>query len=134
MSQAASAPADRRQHPRSPAAFAFWYEAPNEVPCAGWMMNLSEGGAAFLVEPGNQPALGSELTLTEMPTESALVRRGAPRLPRLAHVLRVEPSETGTHRVAVRFAAPMPARPRSRQVASIGAALHEAAAPAQVCA
>jgi hypothetical protein len=95
---------DRRQHARTPRAFAFWIQPAHDVPrTSAWMLNTSAGGAAFLTASQDAPALGTRIELLEMLCHDRLVREDAGSLPRYARVLRHDETETLTCRVAVQF-------------------------------
>jgi hypothetical protein len=70
------------------------------------MLNWCEHGAAFLVPTDVVPRLGERLTLSEMYSSSRLVREGATPLPQIARVVRVDPSDGPTSKVAARFEVP----------------------------
>jgi len=98
---------ERRCEPRRCAAYSFWYRRPNALELSSaWLLNVSNGGAAFLATPADTPVVGEKIELEEMYSANRLVQEGAPPLPRHARVLRVEDPQGATRRVAVRFEAP----------------------------
>jgi len=110
MSQDAPNNADRRREPRDPAAFAFWYEpAGGGLSRSGWMLDISEKGASFLAATTKAPRWGTRIRLKEMYSRDRLVRERTPTLPDTARVVRVEPPDGTTRRVAVQFDAQPPA-------------------------
>lgn len=92
---------ERRSSPRRPAAFAFWVET-GGCESGAWMVDLSEGGAGFLVGAEGAPGCGEVVGLREMAATDCHVRAVAQALPESARVVRVEEGEV-TRRVAVRF-------------------------------
>jgi hypothetical protein len=111
-------PVERRCHPRQPKAFAFWFAAADPARrCSGWMLNTSEGGAAFLTARGQAPRVGERIALAEMVACDRVVREDDGPLPPFARVLRHDDTEGITCRVAVRFETDARARrdaPRQR--------------------
>lgn len=102
---------DRRSEPRQPKAFALWVQRVGHADrTSAWMLDVSVGGAAFLVPRAEAPAVGELVEFSEMPTTDPFVREGALPLPTLARVLRHDTGEGLTRRVAVRFEADLPAR------------------------
>ena len=100
---------DRRSEPRVPAAFSFWYQRGSRSRRHGaWMVDICGHGAAFLVPTNAAPHLGERLTFSEMYSPSRIVREGAVSLPHSARVVRVEPSNGPTCKVAARFEAHYP--------------------------
>lgn len=115
--------AERRCEPRWPTAFAFWFQRPDtREKCSGWMVDVSRGGAAFLVSPEIAPPVGESLRLFEMYLPDGVVAATTPELPRQARVLRVEgATDASIQRVAVRFEHAVAARlaPRERRRAAV---------------
>lgn len=110
---------ERRRDPRHPKAFAFWVRTrPAERRVGAWMLDLSAGGAAFLTESADAPAVGQRIELVEMQSRDRIVREDAGPLPMFARVLRHDDASGVTCRVAVRFEADaaVPLRPRVHQV------------------
>lgn len=99
---------DRRREPRRPAAFAFWFAPHERRPrTSGWMLNISSGGAAFLVGAGKAPPPGKRIALAEMFCGDAAIREQSQPLPPFGRVVRVDDQEDGlTQRVALRFEHP----------------------------
>ncbi|MCG3127629.1 MAG: hypothetical protein CHACPFDD_02496 [Phycisphaerae bacterium] len=114
---------ERRSEARWPTAFAFWFQRPNSRErCSAWMVDVSRGGAAFLVSPEIAPPVGETLRLFEMYLPDEVVAGATPELPRQARVLRVEGSpDAAIQRVAVRFEHAVNARlaPRERGSATV---------------
>lgn len=97
---------ERRREPRAPRAFAFWVRpvgSHNRV--SAWMLDVSTRGAAFLTAAEEAPRVGERIELEEMLTTDRMVREGADALPGHARVVRHDPSEGITQRVAVQFEA-----------------------------
>lgn len=95
---------ERRRDKRTPAAFGFWFRRDGaSEPHSAWMLDTSAGGAAFLTAADAAPAIGELLQLSEMHCNDQLVREHAAGLPRAGRVLRVEPDQSATRRVAIRF-------------------------------
>jgi hypothetical protein len=92
---------ERRSSPRRPAAYAFWMEARGRA-AGAWMVDVSEGGAGFLVGAAEAPACGEVVGLREMPATDCHVQAVAQALPPAGRVVRVEQGDV-TRRVAVRF-------------------------------
>jgi hypothetical protein len=67
------------------------------------MLNVSTGGASFLVAADESPQVGQRLRLAEMFSQNRTVREANLPLPRLARVLRVDDEGGVTRRVAVRY-------------------------------
>ncbi len=104
MEQPALAFIERRREPRVPKAFAFWVRrAGSEHRVSAWMLDMSNGGAAFLTGADETPPVGQRLELMEMQTVDRVVREDAQPLPAFARVLRHDGLEGATRRVAVRF-------------------------------
>ncbi len=100
---------ERRKDPRFPRAFAFWFRhegRPQRI--SAWMLNVSAGGAAFLTPADQVPPVGQRIELIEMPTTDPMVREDAGTLPRAARVLRHDPGDGPTRKVAVRFESDTP--------------------------
>ncbi len=97
---------ERRRDPRQPKAFAFWIRpSGGHERISAWMLDISAGGAAFLTAAAEAPPVGQRLELLEMQTSDQTVREGAQPLPAYARVLRHDPVEGTTRRVAIRFEA-----------------------------
>lgn len=95
---------DRRRDPREPKAFAFWIRRLETMRrTSAWMLDMSRGGAAFLVASDEAPPVGERVELIEMLTTDREVREGAMPLPRFARVLRHDGTGEPTQKVAVRF-------------------------------
>jgi c-di-GMP-binding flagellar brake protein YcgR len=95
---------ERRRDPRQTKAFAFWIRpAGTQQRISAWMLDISAGGAAFLTAAAETPPVGQRLELVEMQTMDRMVREDAQPLPAYARVLRHDPVEGETRRVAVRF-------------------------------
>ena len=110
-------PRERRREPRQAKAFAFWIRRRNGERSSAWMLDMATSGAAFLVPADQLPAVGERLELLEMPIADPLVREDAGPLPRAAVVLRLDPGDGPTRRVAARFECPVGASdntPRER--------------------
>ncbi len=101
----AGTPLDRRREPRQPKAFAFWFQRSNLARHSAWMLDISASGAAFLVQADEAPPLGERVEFIEMQTPDRLVRDDAAPLPRGGRVLRHDPGDGLTRRVAVRLEA-----------------------------
>ncbi len=69
------------------------------------MLDVSAGGAAFLVATKDAPSVGRRIELIEMQTRHRIVREEANPLPMYARVLRHDSLGDETLRVAVRFEA-----------------------------
>jgi hypothetical protein len=110
MPQPASPLRERRIDVRRPAAFPFWITSVGGTTASAWMLNLSDGGAAFLVARNQAPQVGERLVLAEMFCRDSTVQAATPPLPPRARVLRIEDDEGTTRRVAVRFE-PTPRKP-----------------------
>jgi hypothetical protein len=95
---------ERRDHPRQTKAFSFWIRPfGTRHRASAWMENVSDGGAAFLIEPEQAPQVGQRIELIEMTTRDRTVREDACPLPMYAVVVRRQDQEGATARVAVRF-------------------------------
>lgn len=113
MQQAHCDQEDRRRHKRVPASFTFWFRPmPLDERSAGWMLNISRGGAAFLTSWEAVPAVGDQVELTEMYSADRSVAEFARPLPRLARVIRVDDPSGDIRRVGIRFESPRSAELR----------------------
>ncbi len=111
------APRERRREPRQPKAFAFWICRPDGRRHSAWMLDMAPSGAAFLVAADEAPPVGERIEFVEMQTTDRLVRDDAAPLPRGGRVLRHDPGDGLTRRVAVRLEADenvSPSKPESR--------------------
>ncbi len=126
MQQSRTPTRERRRQPRSPKAFAFWVRPVTTGRRIGaWMLNTSEGGAAFLAPTAEAPPIGQRIQLIEMPTRSRLVREDAGPLPPFARVVRHDEVDGITRRVAVQFETDMAARLRPERHATTRTMLRE---------
>lgn len=97
---------ERRREPRWPKAFSFWIRPEGtDEKISAWMLDMSKGGAAFLVAPEQAPPVRTRLELLEMLTADPTVRADSPALPPFARVLRHDEGDGITTRVAVQFEA-----------------------------
>ncbi|MEW6249790.1 MAG: hypothetical protein AB1716_04025 [Planctomycetota bacterium] len=96
-------PRERRHEPRESKAFAFWIRRPNGRYISAWMLDMAPSSAAFLTATADAPPVGEAIELIEMQTADRLVREDAALLPRWARVLRHDPDDGVTKRVAVRL-------------------------------
>ncbi len=95
---------ERRRDPREPKSFAFWIRRLETMRrTSAWMLDMSRGGAAFMVESNEAPPIGERVELIEMLTADREVREGGMPLPRFARVLRHDCADEPTQKVAVRF-------------------------------
>lgn len=99
-----AASADRRTSPRIPTAFVFRL-AGEGVDTAAWMVNQSEGGAAFLCPAERIPRLDSTVDLCAIEGDVNAPADARRLLPQVARVLRIS-KDGATREVAVRFLAP----------------------------
>lgn len=67
------------------------------------MLDMSEGGAAFLTPAEDAPPVGARVQLLEMLTHDPFVRERACPLPPFARVVRHDAPRGATVRVAVQF-------------------------------
>lgn len=128
-----AASADRRGSPRRPTAFVFRLIT-EDADTAAWMVNQSEGGAAFLCPAERVPRISSVVDLRLMQCDdggSDIRARTDERLelPQVARVLRVS-TAGATREVAVRFLSPNDAG--LRHVAGSGAVCRKSAPAARV--
>lgn len=106
MDQCSTAVRERRRDPRLPQAFAFWIRRPvAEGRTSAWMLDMSAGGAAFLVGAEDAPLPGERVELTEMLAYDQDVREAPPAFPQFARVVRVDPTAGITRKVAIQFEA-----------------------------
>ncbi len=102
---------DRRHAPRHLAAFSFWFRPTGgRERFSGWMLNLSNSGAAFLTATEHAPAVGDQVELLPMYSQDRLVREESPALPLVGRVVRLDCDDGTTRRVALHFPAQVPAR------------------------
>lgn len=94
---------NRRLESRAVAAFTVGFRSPGLIqPSAGWMVNLSGEGGAFLVDSDKAPSVGQKIEFDEQSAREP-AQLGAPRLPRFATVVRCDAMPGLTRRVAVVF-------------------------------
>lgn len=95
---------ERRRDPREPKAFAFWIRRLDTMRrTSAWMLDMSIGGAAFLVDAVDAPPVGERIELLEMLTADREVREGSLPLPRFARILRHDEAQGITTKIAAQF-------------------------------
>lgn len=95
---------ERRRQPRWPCAFAFWIKPQHtQQRVSAWMLDMSEGGAAFLTPAEDAPPVGARVQLLEMLSHDPFVRERSCPLPAFARVVRHDAPRGATVRVAVQF-------------------------------
>jgi len=93
---------NRRHESRQPAAFTVGFRGPGLIrPAAGWMVNLSHDGGAFLVESSVAPGVGQKIEFDGLAAGGDSAK--AAGLPRFATVVRCDALPGLTRRVAVVF-------------------------------
>lgn len=124
---------DRRSERRRAAAGAIWLHGePAGRAVSAWLMNESAGGACVLVAAEDVERLSRRVRLQEMPCNETRAARATASLPGEAIVLRIEPGEGVTRRIALAFPAgrpaPLPAPPNADRVAAQRSIVQTAAA------
>jgi hypothetical protein len=126
LEQPSPSAAERRHDRRQSKAFAFWVRPEGESQrISAWMLDIGIGGAAFLTASEQAPPVGQRLELYEMLTRDRLVREDAAPLPPFARVIRHDPSEGVTRRIAVRFEADAKQPTDANETRIMTAAAHE---------
>lgn len=120
---ARGAVADRRSERRRAAVGVVWLRSePAGRAISAWLMNESAGGACVLVAAEDAGRLSQQVHLQEMPSPETRLARANAALPEKAIVLRIEPGEGVTRRIALGFlagrSAPLRASPEAGRAAA----------------